>query len=102
MTVTKKVFPRFLNREKQKFTTAKNMVSPLWFYSDKKGASTVFQGWQKTVFQREKEGFSTVVFFFLQVFQWCLNGEKQNVSTRKKEVCPQWFYIHKKRCFNGV
>ena len=75
----------------------------------------MFQGWQKTVFQQQKEGFSTVFlfFFFRQVFQWCLNGEKENVSTRKKNRCAHSGFTvtkkvfqrclkgYKKKCFDG-
>ena len=73
------------------------MVSPLWFYSEKKRC---FNGVPRVA----KNGFPTAKgrFFYSgftmrnKEFQWYLKGEKQSVSTRKKGVCPQWFYSHKK------
>ena len=68
------MFLQCLSPEKKIASKVKREVSAQGFYSDKKGASTMFECSQK--------------------INNCFDGEK--------EVFPQWFHSDEKRLMNGV
>ena len=93
----KKVFPRFLNPEKKKFRRRKIWFLHYGFTVRKKGSSTVFQ--------RQKKGFSTVVFgWAIRCFNGVWMVRNKVFRPRKKRCAHIGFTVTKKvfqRCLKG-